>query len=108
MTRRWKLGIAVSLALCVVGLLTRLSVHMLEERRLIRAAEATRIRAEKADARAQFNLASAYLYGKGVPQNHAQAARWYGKAAEQGDPLAESGMGSLYLYGDGVTQDYAE
>lgn len=108
MTRRWKLGIAVTLALCAVGLLTRLCVHMFEERKLVRAVEATRIRAEKGDAKAQFNLASAYFYGKGVPQDHAEAARWYGKSAEQGDPLAESGMGSLYLYGDGVTQDDAE
>jgi uncharacterized protein len=41
-------------------------------------------------AKAQFALASMYYDGKGVPQDYAEAARWYRKAAEQGDALAQS------------------
>jgi hypothetical protein len=67
-----------------------------------------RARAEMGDAKAQFNLASMYYYGKGVPQNYGEAVRWCGKAAEQGYALAESRMGSLYFYGNGVPQDYTE
>jgi hypothetical protein len=108
MTRRWKLGIAIFVALSVLGLLTRMSIHMLKERKLIRAANATRSRAEQGDARAQFNLGYMYFYGKGVPQSYAESARWCRKAAEQGDAAAESHLGSLYLYGNGVPQDYTE
>lgn len=35
-------------------------------------------------SRNQFALASVYYDGKGVPQDYAEAARWYRKAAEQG------------------------
>jgi Sel1 repeat len=108
MTRRWKFAIAICLALCAVGLLTRISVRVLKKRELVRTAEATRVRAEKGDANAQFNLSSAYFYGQGVPQNYNEAARWCRRAAEQGSAVAESHLGSLYLYGNGVPQDYTE
>ena len=43
-----------------------------------------------------------------VPQNYAEAAKWYRKAAEQGDALAQLSLGSLYEQGQGVPQNYAE
>jgi TPR repeat protein len=49
-----------------------------------------------------------YFYGKGAPQDYAEAARWCRKAAEQGDALAEFVFGSMYYNGDGVPQDYTE
>jgi len=40
--------------------------------------------AEQGNANAQFFLGYMYKDGKGVPQNHAEAAKWFRKAAEQG------------------------
>ncbi len=40
--------------------------------------------AEQGDASAQFFLGSMYYVGTGVPQDYAETAKWYRKAAEQG------------------------
>ena len=52
-----------------------------------------------------------YEDGDGVPQNYAQAARWYRMAAEhvpdrRSAGVAQSGLGFLYMDGHGVSQDY--
>ena len=44
--------------------------------------------AEQGDVDAQFNLGWCYYMGEGVPQDKAEAAKWYRKAAEQGDVAA--------------------
>jgi len=49
-----------------------------------------------------------YSYGRGVPQDHAEAAKWYRKAAEQGFAAGQQSLGCCYDYGQGVAQDYAE
>jgi TPR repeat protein len=49
-----------------------------------------------------------FEYGKGVPQDYAEALKWLHKAAEQGDTSAMDSLASMYRYGEGVTQDYAE
>jgi tetratricopeptide (TPR) repeat protein len=41
--------------------------------------------AEQGDAKAQYELGSMYLHGKGVPQDTNKAIEWFGKAIEQGD-----------------------
>lgn len=41
-------------------------------------------RAEKGDANAQFVLGLKYDTGKGMPQDYAEAAKWYRKAKDQG------------------------
>jgi len=46
--------------------------------------DALRARAEQGDAPAQFALGVMYAEGRGVPQDDAEAVRWYGLAAEQG------------------------
>ena len=51
--------------------------------------EATRHAAEQGDADAQFNLGFAYATGEGVPQDDAEAVRWFRLAAEQGNALAQ-------------------
>lgn len=53
-----------------------------------------RARAEKGDASAQFKLGFMYDVGKGVPQDHTEAVRWYRKAADQGDADAQANLGS--------------
>ena len=58
--------------------------------------------------RAQYALARMYRRGEGVPQDHAEAARWYRQAAQQGLAHAQSDLGVLYETGRGVARDYAE
>ena len=64
--------------------------------------------AEQGDADAQHNLGVMYAYGKGVPEDDAEAVRWYLKAAEQGHADAQHNLGVMYAYGKGVALDYAE
>ena len=40
---------------------------------------------------------------RGVPQDRAQAAAWYRKAAEQGDAQAQFNLGLMYRYGPGYS-----
>jgi hypothetical protein len=65
-----------------------------------------RARAEQGDARAQFNLGLMYDTGEGVPQDDAEAVRWYRLAADQGDATAQYNLGLMYANGQGVPQDY--
>jgi hypothetical protein len=46
-----------------------------------------------------------YEQGRGVPQDDAEAVKWYQKAAEQNDPLAQTNLGAMYLTGRGVPRD---
>jgi uncharacterized protein len=64
--------------------------------------------AEQGDPRAQFNLGTMYDNGEGVPQNYAEAVKWYGKAAEQGRPNAQNNLALMYLEGQGVARNYDE
>ena len=50
--------------------------------------------AEQGDATAQFNLGLMYDTGEGVPENDAEAVRWYRMAAEQGDANGAAQSGS--------------
>jgi TPR repeat protein len=49
-----------------------------------------------------------YEGGLGVPQDFAEAIRWYRKAAEQGDAGALNSLGGMYRKGVGVPQDFAK
>jgi TPR repeat protein len=64
--------------------------------------------AASGDAKAQFALGDLYEDGNGVPQDYAQAAAWYRKAADQGYAVAQLDLGVLYEHGNGVPKDYAE
>ena len=46
-----------------------------------------------------------YGEGLGVPQDYAEAVRWYRMAAEQGHTGAQSNLGVMYAKGEGVPQD---
>ena len=67
-----------------------------------------RARAEAGDTEAQFTLGVIYATGEGVPQDSAEAVRWYRLAAEQGYPDAQFALGFAYANGEGVPQDSAE
>jgi len=49
-----------------------------------------------------------FATGQGVPQDHAEAVKWYRKAADQGLAQAQSRLGVMYAKGQGVSQDYVE
>ena len=66
------------------------------------------VAAELGNAWAQNNLGVMYQNGEGVPQDDAEAVRWYRLAAEQGDADAQNNLGVMYQNGEGVPQDDAE
>ncbi len=45
---------------------------------------------------AQFSLVACYVKGQGVPQDYAEAVKWFRKAAEQGDAGSQFGLGWCY------------
>ena len=45
-----------------------------------------------------------YDTGEGVPQDDAEAVRWYWLAADQGDAGAQYNLGVSYANGEGVPQ----
>ena len=61
--------------------------------------------AEQGDARAQSNLGVRYANGQGLPEDDAEAVRWYRLAAEQGDARAQSNLGYHYANGEGIPED---
>jgi TPR repeat protein len=65
-----------------------------------------RSEAEAGDADAQFTLAVLYLSGLGTggPEDMAEAANWFRRAAEQGHVAAQSKLGEMYAAGKGVQQ----
>ena len=64
--------------------------------------------AENGSANAQYNLGAMYDSGDGVPEDDAEAAKWYQQAADQGHVSAQFNLGVMYAYGEGVTEDAAE
>jgi TPR repeat protein len=65
-------------------------------------------KAEAGDAKAQSILGNVYLDGQGVPQDYAEAIKWYRKAADQGDAEAQYSLGEMYDIGQALPQDYVQ
>jgi localization factor PodJL len=61
--------------------------------------------AASGDASAQFEVASRYAEGKGVPKSFEQAAIWYQRAAAQGLSQAQYRLATLYERGWGIKAD---
>ena len=58
------------------------------------------------DADAQAKVGDFYLRGSGsVKADHAEARRWYAKAADQKQPAAARQLGEMYAKGDGGKRD---
>ena len=62
--------------------------------------------AEQGVARAQYNLGLMYANGRGVPEDDAEAVRWWRLAAEQGYAAAQNNLGDMYENGQGVPEDH--
>lgn len=61
--------------------------------------------AEQGDPTAQFSVGAAYATGDDVPQDYAEAVRWFSMAAEQGHVVSQATLGAYYWAGRGVPQD---
>jgi hypothetical protein len=99
MTRRWTTffaAVVLVVATAVVGAAQQLSI------------DEQRVYAEQGDILAQHRLGAMYASGQGVPQDDAEAVRWFRLAADQGFFLAQGNLGFFYSEGRGVVQDYAE
>lgn len=62
--------------------------------------------AEQGDRRAQYQIGVLYYRGQGVPQDFAEAAKWFRRAAERGDADAQFNLGLLYVDGKGMPKDF--
>src|ERR1035438_8363130 len=65
-------------------------------------------KAKAGDAKAEALVGRSYDLGIGVPQDHAEAARWWRMAADQGIAYAQASLGAAYNVGQGVPKDYAQ
>ena len=69
--------------------------------------DALRQEAEQGDAGAQIELGVMYSSGQDVPEDAAEAVRWFRLAAEQGNAIAQANLGLMYASGRGVPEDVA-
>jgi len=61
--------------------------------------------AEQGDPTAQFAMGARYATGEDVPQDYAEAVRWFSMAAEQGHVVSQATLGAYYWAGRGVPQN---
>jgi TPR repeat protein len=99
MKRRWMIVGITGMALIGAGVVVR-AVH--HHPQLVKRAAAYRNRAEQGDAKSQLALGGMYYYGKGVPKDYVEAARWYLKSADQRYSKAQYNLGYMYYYGYGA------
>jgi TPR repeat protein len=62
-------------------------------------------KAERGNARAQYNLGLCYKNGEGVEKDYVEAVKWFRKAAEQGHAGSQFMLGARYYYGEGVEKN---
>ena len=67
--------------------------------------EGARKLAEQGDPTAQFAMGARYATGEDVPQDYAEAVRWFSMAAEQGHVVSQATLGAYYWAGRGVPQN---
>src|SRR5882762_9936705 len=68
-----------------------------------------RAKAEKGDARYQFELGITLFHGNlGMAKNYQEAVKWYHKAADQNFAAAQDVLGFCYSIGQGVAKDEVE
>lgn len=70
--------------------------------------KALRKKAIAGNVEAQDKLGVLYATGEGVPQDSAEALKWYRKAVEKGYAPAQYNLGFAYFNGQGVPQDDEE
>jgi Sel1 repeat len=70
--------------------------------------EELKAKAEAGDAESEVELGLRYDKGAGVVKDHAEAVKWYRKAAEQNLAKAQYNLGVCYAHGEGVAKDPVE
>jgi S1-C subfamily serine protease len=70
--------------------------------------DALRKMAEAGNPIAANNLGMLYAAGKNVPQDFAEAKKWYLFASEHGNPVGEYNLGYAYEFGQGTAIDLPE
>ena len=73
----------------------------IRQKKFQKAAGLLKLLAGKGNAESQYQLASLYRSGHGVPKDHATAARWLRKSADQGHAAAQYNLGIMYENGWG-------
>jgi predicted transglutaminase-like cysteine proteinase len=73
-----------------------------------RLVSACRRLADQGNVAGQLNLGFLYATGRGVPRNHAEAAKWWRDAADQGSARAHSNLRLIYRMDWGALRDQAE
>ena len=66
----------------------------------------TKLKAEKGEPKAQYEIGYAFAAGNGVPKDNVEAVKWLLKSANQGNAEAQSLLGSSYT--SGPTMDKVE
>ena len=64
--------------------------------------------AEQGDSAAQYDLGHLYYMGNAVPQDYAEAVKWFRRAAEQGNATAQYRLSWLYAGGQGIGHNYVQ
>ena len=67
--------------------------------------EDTKSNAGKGDAIAQYNLGRLYFNGQGLPEDAAEAVKWFREAAKQNLGWSQHALGVCYAFGRGVAKD---
>ncbi len=64
--------------------------------------------AEEGRVEALYAIGACYHRGTGVPQDDAEAVKWYRKAAEHGNSMGQCHLGECLFRGEGVPQNKEE
>src|SRR5258706_14986342 len=70
--------------------------------------EDTKAKAEKGDVMAQLDLGLEYEAGNAIPQDFAEALKWYRKSADQGNDISALMLAQMYSEGRGVDKSLDE
>jgi TPR repeat protein len=111
----------VRLPICLALIFAFCSPHFAQGAPRVTAAD-YKIFAEEGDESAQYHLGIIYRDGQGVPQDYAESAKWFRKAATQKTTSSDRANGTRFFYivtsqtalgamsfnGWGVPKDYAE
>ena len=74
----------------------------------VRAVTACSHLAERGVAAAQYKLGEMYMKGEALPEDGAEAMKWWRKAADQGYGDAQHNLAVSYYTGEYVPQDYVQ
>ena len=91
--------------LLVIVLFVLLSAPLVGADDQAASVESLQQRAAQGEAEAQLSLGLLYATGKSLPQDYAEALKWYRLAAAQGNAGAQFNLGILYYEGQGVPQE---